>query len=69
MTVAELLADKFSQECKDGLYVTFHEGERIYGCDKIDDFVADTFGGRDISSYAYYVSDYDEPDELAIELK
>ena len=69
MTVAELLRDKYAEECEDGLYLTFHEDGNIYGGDFRDDFLADTFGGRDIASYTYIYGGIEEPDELAIDLK
>lgn len=69
MTVFELIQDKFAEECEDGLYITFHKGERIYGCDFRDDFAAGAFGSRDVASYTYFFNGVEEPDELAIELK
>lgn len=70
MTVAELLRDKFADECEDGLLLIYTDGNRSYASDFRDDYAAHTYGDRDVASYHYSINaDYEEPDELEIILK
>ena len=69
MTVAELLRDKFAEECEDGLLIIYTEGERSYLSDFRDDFAAETYGERDILAYHFHpANSYGDPAELEIEL-
>lgn len=69
MTVKELLKEKFEAECREGMIITYNEGERSYTSDSRDEFAEQTYSERDVMSYQFYFGDDFEPNEMSIELK